>query len=113
MNVLRISKVKTRLAFRMMYVGNLTRHSQLRILSLFQSETNKTENSKYACILCFSCSVDANLSKFQISRKQGKILCHIPKKEEGTVGELVIRCPAPVPFHSLSEWDVGLNDSAT
>ena len=53
-----------------------------------------------------------NLSKFQISRKQGKIFCHIPKKGDGTVGELVIRCPAPVSLHSLSEWDVGLNDSA-
>ncbi|XP_044174005.1 uncharacterized protein LOC114974698 [Acropora millepora] len=78
-----------------------------------ESERNKTDNSKNTCILCFSCSVDANLSKFQISRKQGKIFCHIPKKEEGTVGELVIRCPAPVPFHSLSEWDVGLDDTAT
>ncbi|XP_067033885.1 uncharacterized protein [Acropora muricata] len=78
-----------------------------------ESERNKTENSKNTCNLCFSCSVDANLSKFQISRKQGKIFCHIPKKEEGTVGELVIRCPAPVPFHSLSEWDVGLDDTAT
>ncbi|XP_015757152.1 PREDICTED: uncharacterized protein LOC107336599 [Acropora digitifera] len=79
---------------------------------LFQSEKNKTENSKDVCILCFSNSVDEDLSKFQISRKQRKIFCHIPKKEEGTVGELVIRCPAPVPFHSLSEWDVGLDDLA-
>ncbi|XP_067034167.1 uncharacterized protein [Acropora muricata] len=79
---------------------------------LFQSEKNKTENSKDVCILCFSSSVDEDLSKFQISRKQRKIFCHIPKKEEGTVGELVIRCPAPVPFHSLSEWDVGLDDLA-
>ena len=63
-------------------------------------------------MLCFSSSVDANSSKFQISRKQGKIFCHIPKKEEGTVGELVIRCPAPVPFHSSSVWDVGFDDSA-
>ena len=83
------------------------------LFSLFQSERNETGNSKDTCTLCFSCSVDANLSKFQISRKQGKIFCHIPKKEEGTVAELVIRCPGPVPFHSLSEWDVGLVDSAT
>ena len=61
--------------------------------------------------MCFSCSVDGNSSKFQISRKQGKIFCHLPKSEEGTVGELVIQCPAPVPFHALPLWDVGPSDS--
>ena len=96
----------------MMYVQILSAAVSF-VLSLFQSERNKTENSKYAYILCFSSSVDANLSNFQTSRKQGKIFYHIPKKEEGTVGELVIICPASVPFHCLSKWDVGLDDSAT
>ena len=54
----------------------------------------------------FSCAVDENSSKFQISRTQGKVLCHIPKREDGTVGELVIQSPAPVPFHAMPVWDV-------
>ena len=58
----------------------------------------------------FSCSVDENSSKFQISRRQGKVLCHIPKKDAGTVGELVIKCPAPVPFHALPLWDANRHD---
>ena len=57
----------------------------------------------------FSCSVDENLSKFQISRKQGKVLCNIPKREDGTLGELVIQKPAPVPFHALPLWDANLH----
>lgn len=60
----------------------------------------------------FSCSVDENSSKFQISRKLGKVFCQIPKKEEGTVGELVIQCLAPVPFHALPLWDANLQDSS-
>ena len=58
----------------------------------------------------FSCSVDIKSSKFQISYKRGKVLCHIPKREDGTVGELVIRSPGPVPFHALPLWDAKLND---
>ena len=58
----------------------------------------------------FSCAVDENSSKFRISRKQGTIYCHIPKREEGTVGELVIQCPAPIPFHVMPLWDVKLRD---
>ena len=68
----------------------------------------------YKCILhfnsdplkmCFSCSVDENLSKFKISRTRRKVLCDIPKREDGTVGELVIQNPAPVPFHTMTLWD--------
>ena len=58
----------------------------------------------------FSCSVDENLSKFQISRKQGKVICNIPKREDGTVGELVIQKPALVPFHALPLWNAYLQD---
>lgn len=58
----------------------------------------------------FSCSVDIKSSKFQISCKSGKLLCDIPKREDGTVGELVIRNPGPVPFHGLPLWDAKLND---
>lgn len=58
----------------------------------------------------FSCSVDMKSSKFQISRTCGKVLCRIPKREDGTVGELVIRNPGPVPFHALPLWDAKLND---
>ena len=61
----------------------------------------------------FSCSVDEKSSTFQISRKLGKVFCNIPKKEEGTVGELVIQRPAPVPFHALPLWDINLRDSTT
>ncbi|PFX17637.1 hypothetical protein AWC38_SpisGene18024 [Stylophora pistillata] len=53
----------------------------------------------------FSCSVNENLAKFQISRTRKKILCHIPKREDGTVGELVIQNVAPVPFHTMLLWD--------
>lgn len=53
----------------------------------------------------FSCSVNENLAKFQISRKCKKVLCHIPKREDGTVGELVIQNVAPVPFHNMILWD--------
>lgn len=52
-----------------------------------------------------SCSVNENLAKFQISRKRKKVLCHIPKREDGTVGELVIQNVAPVPFHTMILWD--------
>ncbi|XP_020627256.1 uncharacterized protein LOC110064535 [Orbicella faveolata] len=58
----------------------------------------------------FSCPVDGKSSKFQISRMRGKILCDIPKKEDGTVGELVLQNPAPVPFHALAVWDAELHD---
>jgi len=58
----------------------------------------------------FSCSVDEKSSKFQISRKQKKVLCNISKREDGTVGELVIQRPAPVPFHALPLWDADLHD---
>ena len=54
----------------------------------------------------FSCAADENSSKFRISRKQGKIQCHIPKRENRTVGELVIQCPAPIPFHVMPLWDI-------
>lgn len=57
----------------------------------------------------FSCSVDENSSKFQISRKQGKVICNIPKREDGTVGELVIQKPAQVPFHALPLWNANLH----
>jgi len=62
------------------------------------------------CIMYFSCSVDEKSSKFQISRKQKKVLCNISKREDGTVGELVIQRPAPVPFHALPLWDADLHD---
>jgi len=58
----------------------------------------------------FSCSVDEKSSKFQISRTRGKVLCDIPKREDGTVGELVLQNPAPVPFHGLIAWDAKLHD---
>ncbi len=58
----------------------------------------------------FSCSVDEKTSKFQISRKRGIILCHIPKREDGTVGELVLQNQAPVPFQALTVWDDKLHD---
>jgi len=58
----------------------------------------------------FSCSVDEKSSKFQISRTRGKVLCDIPKREDGTVGELVLQNPAPVPFHALTVWDARLHD---
>ncbi|XP_068748435.1 uncharacterized protein [Montipora capricornis] len=76
-----------------------------------ESEKRKKKRES-GCTMCFSCCVDGNSSKFQISRKQGKIFCHIPKSEEGTVGELVIQCPAPVPFHALPLWDISFSDSA-
>ena len=59
----------------------------------------------------FSCAVDENSTRFQISRKQGKVTCNIPKREEGTVGELVIQGPATIPFHVLPLWDDNLRDS--
>ena len=62
------------------------------------------------CVMHFSCSVDENSSKFQISRTKGKVFCHLPKREEGTVGELVIQRPAQVPFHALPLWDFNLYD---
>ena len=58
----------------------------------------------------FSCSVDEKSSKFQISRTRGKVLCDIPKREDGTVGELVLQNPAPVPFHALTLWDAKRHD---
>lgn len=58
----------------------------------------------------FSCPVDETSSKFQISRTRGKVLCDIPKREDGTVGELVLQNPAPVPFHALALWDTRLNN---
>ena len=58
----------------------------------------------------FSCFVDINLSKFQISRKVGKIFCDISKRSDGTVGELVIQNLAPLPLHAMSEWDSELTD---
>ena len=61
----------------------------------------------------FSCSVDESSSKFQISRKQGKVLCNIPKREDGTVGELVIQKPALVPFHALPLWGANLHAVTT
>ena len=58
----------------------------------------------------FSCSVDEKTSKFQISRKRRIVLCYISKREDGTVGELVLQNPAPVPFHALTVWDAKLHD---
>ena len=58
----------------------------------------------------FSCSVDEKSSKFQISRTRGKVLCDIPKRADGTVGELVLQNPAPVPFHALTLWDAKRHD---
>ena len=58
----------------------------------------------------FSCSVDGKSSKFQISRMRGKIFCDIPKRGDGTVGELVLKNPAPVPFHALTVWDAQQDD---
>ncbi|XP_068748432.1 uncharacterized protein [Montipora capricornis] len=84
-----------------------------RVVIDFEEDEGKRKKTKETCIMSFSCSVDGNSSKFQISRKQGKIFCHLPKAEEGTVGELVIQCPAPVPFHALPLWDVGPSDSVT
>ena len=57
----------------------------------------------------FSCFVDINLSKFQISRKLGKIFCDISKRSDGTVGELVIQNLAPLPLHAMPEWDEPFN----
>ena len=59
----------------------------------------------------FSCSVDGKSSKFQISRIRGKIFCDIPKREDGTVGELVQQNQASVPFHALTVWDYKLHDT--
>ena len=58
----------------------------------------------------FSCFVDINSSKFQISRKVGKIFCDISKRSDGTVGELVIQNLAPLPLHAMPEWDSELTD---
>ena len=58
----------------------------------------------------FSCFVDINSSKFQISRKVGKIFCDISKRSDGTVGELVIQNLAPLPLHAMPEWDGELTD---
>ena len=58
----------------------------------------------------FACPVDGKSSKFQISRIRGKIFCDIPKREDGTVGELVLQNPVPVPFHVLTLWDAKLHD---
>ena len=58
----------------------------------------------------FSCFVDINLSKFQISRKVGKIFCDILKRSDGTMGELVIQNLAPLPLHAMPEWDSELTD---
>lgn len=58
----------------------------------------------------FSCSVDEKCSKFQISRIRGKIFCDILKRGDGTVGELALQNPAPVPFHALRLWDAKLHD---
>ncbi|XP_031572249.1 uncharacterized protein LOC116306350 isoform X2 [Actinia tenebrosa] len=63
------------------------------------------------CTIYFSCSVNEKSSKFQISRKQGKIVCVMPKREDGTVGERVIQNIAPVPFHALEIWDSGFDDT--
>ncbi|KAL9951373.1 hypothetical protein ACROYT_G044026 [Oculina patagonica] len=58
----------------------------------------------------FSCPADEKTSKFQISLKRGIILCHIPKREDGTVGERVLENPAPFPYHALTLWDAKLHD---
>ena len=57
----------------------------------------------------FSCSIDEKSAKFQISRTRGKVLCDIPKKEDGTVGELALQNPALIPFHALTVWDPSLH----
>ena len=58
----------------------------------------------------FSCFVDINSSKFQISGKLGKVFCNISKRSDGTVGELVIRNLAPLPLHAMQGWDSQLTD---
>ena len=58
----------------------------------------------------FSCFVDINSSKFQISRKVGKIFFDISKRSDGTEGELVIQNLAPLPLHAMPEWDSKLTD---
>ena len=52
------------------------------------------------CTLYFTCSIEKS-SAFQCSKKLGKITCQFPKKQDGTVGELVLRNPAPIPFHFI------------
>ena len=56
------------------------------------------------CTLYFTCSIEKS-SAFQCSKKLGKITCQFPKKQDGTVGELVLRNPAPIPFHTLPCWE--------
>ena len=58
----------------------------------------------------FSCFVDINSSKFQISGKVWKVFCNISKRSDGTVGELVIRNLAPLPLHAMQGWDSQLTD---
>ena len=58
----------------------------------------------------FSCFIDINSSKFQISGKVGKVFCNISKRSDGTVGELVIRNLAPLPLHAMQGWDSQLTD---
>ena len=58
----------------------------------------------------FSCFVDINSSKFQISGKVGKIFCNLSKRRDGTVGELVIQNLAPLPLHAMQGWDSELTD---
>ena len=58
----------------------------------------------------FSCFIDINSSKFQISGKVGKVFCNISKRSDGTVGELVIRKLALLPLHAMQGWDSQLTD---
>ena len=59
------------------------------------------------CTLYFTCSIEKS-SAFQCSKKLGKITCQFPKKQDGTVGELVSvaeSCSNSISFHTLPCWE--------
>ncbi|PFX17639.1 hypothetical protein AWC38_SpisGene18026 [Stylophora pistillata] len=90
-------------------------NSPVNIYINFQSNAhpNDSSNGSHLCDplrMYFSCFVDMNSSKFQISCKVGKIFYNISKRRDGTVGELVIKSLAPLPFHAMPEWKGKLTD---
>ncbi|KXJ13382.1 hypothetical protein AC249_AIPGENE11864 [Exaiptasia diaphana] len=66
--------------------------------------------SSIGCKIRLSCPVVSHSSKFQLSKKQKRIFCHIPKKEHWVTGEMVLRIPAQVPFYAMDKWDTKSDD---
>ncbi|KXJ13390.1 hypothetical protein AC249_AIPGENE11907 [Exaiptasia diaphana] len=81
----------------------------------FTPETCPTEINLHfpsiiGCKITFSCPVVSHSSKFQLSKKQKRIVCRIPKKEHWVTGEMVLRNPAQVPFYAMDKWDTKSDD---